>query len=417
MKFMENTGDKPFFAYIPTNAPHGPFFVDEKYSEPYIELEGSKIVNANFYGMLVNIDENFGRLEKFLKDRKLMKNTIVIFMTDNGSGGGVSQDGKLGHNNGLRGKKGDKTEGGHRVPFFIRWPDGKIKGGKDINELSAHVDMLPTLAGLCNLTLPERLELDGEDFSPLLLQEEDKLEDRTMFVHNRQDWRPPMDVNQTCIMTNRWRLVNGTELFEIEKDRHQDNNLAQRYPEVVGKLLNDNEKFLKRARANPEYNEFPVFVIGNEKQEEVKLTIQHAIGEGDGIWKAQHVASGLKNKNNTHALQVEQDGIYLISCRRWPKECPGPVQGIPEKNPKNMYTYHSIKPDKVRIQIANQILEKSIRPEDEDVSFEVKLEKGKTFLITDFIKGKDKYGVYYTYISYAGKKNNSHHEKSLGFHH
>ena len=169
MKFMKNTTDQPFFAYIPTNAPHSPFIVDEKYAAPYLELAGKKIVGAEFYGMLANIDENFGKLEAFLKKEGLFENTILIFMTDNGSGGGMSKDGKLGHNHGFRGSKGHTTEGGHRVPFFIRWPAGQIQGGKDIPDLAAHVDLLPTMSGLCKLTLPNDLDLDGIDFSPLLL--------------------------------------------------------------------------------------------------------------------------------------------------------------------------------------------------------------------------------------------------------
>lgn len=132
MKFIDDTKDKPFFIYLPTNAPHGPLIVDKKYSDPYKDLVGKKITSAEFYGMITNLDENFGKLDRFLKDKALADNTILIFMTDNGSGSGVSRDLKLGYNKGFRGKKGYKTEGGHRIPFFIRWPNAKIEGGKDI---------------------------------------------------------------------------------------------------------------------------------------------------------------------------------------------------------------------------------------------------------------------------------------------
>ncbi|MEM6963876.1 MAG: arylsulfatase [Bacteroidota bacterium] len=405
MKFIEDTGDEPFFAYIPTNAPHIPFIVAEEYAAPYQSLEGTEINNANFYGMLANIDENFGKLNDFLKEKKLADNTILIFMTDNGSGGGLSKDGKLGHDYGFRGSKGYLTEGGHRVPFFIRWKNGKVHGGKDINDLTAHIDLLPTLASLCQLTLPKDLALDGIDFSPLLLQnKKQSLPDRTVFVHFRQDWRPPHSEKQSCVMTEKWRLVNGNELYDIEEDRFQENNLATQFPEVVNKLLQENENFTQRAATEAAYQTFPVNVIGNKNQEEIKLTIQHAIGEDGGIWKAEHVAAGMKNKNNTHAIKVETAGTYVISCRRWPKECSGPVLGVPQENPKNgIYDYQSISPDKVRIQIANQIIEKEIAPEAESVDFEVQLEKGKTFLVNDFMEGKDRYGIYYTYIKFLGE--------------
>lgn len=404
MKFIAANNDQPFFAYIPTNAPHSPFIVDESYAAPYQHLVGDEIVGAEFYGMLANFDENFGKLTQFLEAKGLADNTILIYMTDNGSGGGMSKDGKLGHNHGFRGSKGHKTEGGHRVPFFIRWPDGNIQGGRDLDELTAHIDMLPTLASLCKLKLPEKLEFDGIDFSPILLNEKEHLSPRTVFVHHRQDWRPPLDVDQTSIMTEKWRLVNGKELYDIEKDRHQDHELSKKYPEVVQQLLDENAEFVAKAKARKEYQEFPMHIIGSDIQKEVKLTIQHAIGEAAGIWKAEQVAAGMKNVNNTHAIKVEKEGYYQISCSRWPKECPGPVWGIPSLNPKGgMYTYRRISPEKVRIQIANQIIEKNIEEEDFSVDFRIYLERGKSFLINDFIEGGEKYGVYYTYIKYLGK--------------
>ncbi len=399
MKFIKDNKNQPFFVYLPTNAPHSPLYVNEKYAAPYNHLEGSQIPNAKYFGMVANIDENFGKLEKFLKENNLTDNTILIFMTDNGTIDGISKDGKIGYNMGLRGRKGDKIEGGHRVPFFIRWNDGKIKGGWDINQTTAHVDLMPTLANLCHITIPENTKLDGTDLSPLLLKKTKKLEDRTIFVHHRQDWRRPKDIDETCIIIDKWRLVNGSELYDIEKDRMQKHNLADQYPELVQKMLNNNTTFLKTTKNNREYNEFPLFIIGNSSQNEIKLTIQHAIGDDKPIWKSEQVAEGLKNKNNTHALKIEKKGRYKISCRRWPKECPGPVLGVPKDNPKNWFNYKPISPDKASIQIANQIFEKSIKPEDTEVVFEVHLEKGKTFLVNDFIENNEKYGVYYTYIS------------------
>lgn len=401
MTFMAETKTKPFFTYISTNAPHSPFIVDESYAAPYQHLVGNKIVNAEFYGMLANIDENFGKLEEFLNQQELADNTILIFMTDNGSGGGVSKDGLLGHNHGFRGSKGHYYEGGHRVPFFIRWKDGQISGGRDINDLTAHIDILPTLTSLCNLNPPENLQLDGVDFSDLLKNEKENLEPRTVFVHNSQDWRPPSDSERSCIMNEKWRLVNGTELYDIEEDRHQDNNLASSFPEVVNSMLEENSHFVAKAKQNWEYAEFPVNTIGNDNQKIIKLTIQHAIGESAGIWKSEHVSAGMKNVNNTHAIEVDKAGTYLISCRRWPLECPGSILGVPDENPKGgIYTYEPIAPDKVRIQIANQRIEKEIGPEDQTINFEVKLDKGKSFLINDFLEGDESYGVYYTYIEY-----------------
>ncbi|TYA74655.1 arylsulfatase [Seonamhaeicola marinus] len=402
MKFIDKNKEEPFFVYLPTNAPHDPLIVDEKYAAPYKHLEGDKIIDANLYGMIANIDENFGRFYKFLKKKELLDNTILIYMSDNGTRFGYSPDGKLGYNKGFEGIKGSKLEGGHVVPFFIRWPNGNIKGGKDINDLVAHVDLLPTLAAMCNLDMPEEKQLDGIDFSPVLNNINTKIPERSVFVHHRQDWRQPEPVWGTCIMKNQWRLINGKQLYDIVDDPKQKHDLSSEYPELVKELLLENSKFIAATKKNKVYHELPMQVVGNAAQNEIKLTIQHAIGEGGGIWKPEQVSAGMKNPNNTHALRIESTGTYLISCMRWPKECSGPILGVPKENPKDLYDYKRISPNKVRISIANQMIEKEIQPNQEAVTFEVNLQEGKTLLITDFIEGKKKYGVYYTYVKYLG---------------
>lgn len=399
MKFIRETDDQPFFVYLPTNAPHGPFIVAEKYAAPYRHLVGNKIVGAEFYGMITNIDENFGRLEVFLEETDLADNTILIFMTDNGSGGGRSNNDDLGFNQGFSGKKGSKLEGGHRVPFFIRWKDGHVEGGRDLADLSAHVDLLPTLAGLCGFKVPTQINLDGIDLSERLQGGGVNDAERTVFVHHNQDWRPPMDEDQTCIAKGPWRLVNGTDLYDIEQDRAQQNNLAKQHPEIVQQLLTQNLGFVANAKSQREYYEFPPSIIGNPQQLVTTLTIQHAIGDDAGFWKCEHVAAGLKSENNRHSIEVEKAGRYRIECRRWPRECPGPIHGIPAENPEDKFDYQRIAPETVQIQIANQVIEKSIGPDDHSVIFDVWLEEGKTLLSNDFIEDGKKFGVYYTYIS------------------
>ncbi|NIJ44897.1 arylsulfatase A-like enzyme [Wenyingzhuangia heitensis] len=399
-KFIKKNKKKPFFVYLPTNAPHDPLIVAEKYAAPYKNLEGKEIISANLYGMIANIDENFGKFQRFLEKEDLVDNTILIFMSDNGTRYGYSKNGKFGYNKGFRGIKGDKEEGGHRVPFFIRWPNGKIQGGKDLNELAEHVDLMPTLAAMCNLKIPENMKLDGRDFSTILSNPKASLKNKIAFVHNNQDWRPPSDVAKSCIMHGKWRLINGKELYDIEVDPKQKNNVIEQHPELSKQLLYNNKQFVAKAKQKRAYQELPFHVVGNKAQKEIKLTIQHAIGEDGGIWKPEQVAVGLKNKNNTHAIYVEKAGVYEISCARWPKECLGPIVGIPSENPKDLYNYKSITPDKVSISIANQKHEKKIQKTDEMVTFTLKLEPGKTLLTTDFIEGKEKYGVYYTYVKY-----------------
>lgn len=398
MKFIKDKKDEPFFIYLPTNAPHDPLYVDKKYSDPYEHLEGEEIYKAKYYGMLANIDENFGKLDDFLKNEGLADNTIVIYCSDNGSRYGVSPDYKLGWNKGFRGLKSHKLEGGHRVPFFIRWPNAKIDGGKDITTLSSAVDLIPTFAGLCGLDLPENFKGDGLDISKILRGDTKESPDRTLFVHHRQSPKPPKPIEESCIMKLNWRLLNGTELYDIESDPKQLNNIASEHPDVVSDLLKQNEVYIYKAVQRKEYKELAYKEVGSNQQKRTKLTVQHAIGEDGPIWKQEEVAAGVKKKNASHPISILKKGKYRISCRRWPEENSGPIKGIPKINPKKLFDYKKIKPQKARITLFGKTLEKDISIEDEEIVFELELDRGKTLMDAHFIEGAESYGVYYIYM-------------------
>ena len=202
MQFIEQNKDRPFFAYMPTNAAHGPFLVAEKYSQPYKDM-GIPSPRAEFYGMITNIDENLGRLEKKLAELDLTDNTIFIFTTDNGTAAGAQRGG---FNAGMRGQKGSEYEGGHRVPFFIRWPKGNIGGGRDVKHVTAHIDVLPTLAELCGVKLPQAAKVDGKSLVPLLKDSEANWPERTLAVHS-QRLEFPKKWRKAAVMTDRWRFV------------------------------------------------------------------------------------------------------------------------------------------------------------------------------------------------------------------
>jgi len=134
----QRTRDKPFFAYLVTNAPHGPYHVADNYKKPYKGKCPDK--SAAFFGMIANIDENMGVLMQKLDEWKLADDTLLIYMTDNGTAAGT-------YNFKMKGRKGSPHEGGSRVPLFMRLP-GKIKPGVDVDRLTRHVDIFPTLAEL-----------------------------------------------------------------------------------------------------------------------------------------------------------------------------------------------------------------------------------------------------------------------------
>ncbi len=226
----QRQGKEPFFAYIATNAPHGPFVCPPKYSKPYLE-QGLKQDQAAYYGMIANIDENFGKLMKQLADWKLDSNTLVIFMTDNGHP--LAQL----YNAGMHGTKGTAYEGGTHVPCFWRWT-GVLKPC-DIDKLTAHIDYFPTFAALAGATIPQGLKLDGRSLVPLLENSDAEWPDRYLFV-NVARWprgkAEEFKYAKCAVRSNRWRLVNNTELYDIEHDPNETKNVINEHSDIAAAM-------------------------------------------------------------------------------------------------------------------------------------------------------------------------------------
>ena len=236
MRFIGNGDERPFFCCITTNAPHSPYNVPDKYRLMY---EGKVIPErARFYGMITNIDENFARLRTFLSDARIADNTLLIFMTDNGSSCSMSYDrgGRLieGYNGGLRGMKNSEYDGGHRTPCFILWERGGISGGRDVTQPTANVDIMPTLLDVAGVSAGEHT-FDGISLMQVLTNPDAKLPER-MIVTDSQRLTNPIKWRKSCVIYGKWRLVNRDELYDIEADRAQENDISAEYPDLVDKL-------------------------------------------------------------------------------------------------------------------------------------------------------------------------------------
>jgi len=262
---------EPFFAYIATNAPHGPFIAPENNAKRFTDLGFGK-EQAGFYGMVENIDENMGRLLAKLDEWKLTENTLLIFMSDNGmTGGGSGSQGKdlaPGHpffNAGQKGLKGSNDEGGVRVPFFVRWP-GKVKPGQDIDRIAAHIDILPTLAAVTGAALPPD-QVEGRSLLPLMEGHADGWADRFIFSHTCR-WPTGAEPDQFKdanfgIRNQRYRYVGptgggardrkadahaGASLYDMQTDPGQKTNVIDQHPEVAAKMRAAYEQYWKEAR-------------------------------------------------------------------------------------------------------------------------------------------------------------------------
>ncbi|MCG6186320.1 arylsulfatase [Maribellus maritimus] len=310
IKYIKNNRNKPFFCYISTNVPHAPLRVDEEYVKPYKNLVSDRL--AHYYGMVTKLDEDLGNLLTTLKEWDLEKNTILIFMTDNGPCpwfGGIVIDFetgfvKEGYSAGMRGGKIWGYENAHRVPFFIRWPGAKIGGGKEINALSAHIDLMPTLIDLCDLKKPENLKHDGRSLVPLLNEEVKEWPERTLFIHNQRVEYPVKD-KEYQVLTEKWRLVKREkdELYDIKSDPRERNDVAAQNPDIVKDLYGRYEKWWEDISVD--FDTYAEIAIGTEHENPVTLNAHDAhTRDGKKIW----------------VVNVARDGKYEIKLNHWPAE-------------------------------------------------------------------------------------------------
>ncbi|MGB2821507.1 MAG: arylsulfatase [Phycisphaerae bacterium] len=386
MKFIDESvkRSKPFFCYLTTNAPHGPFNVPAKYSEMY---QGKPDVpSANFYGMITNIDENMGRLMKRLDDLGIAEGTILIFMTDNGTAGGFR--GGKGFNAGMRGTKGSEYDGGHRVPCFIRWPGGGIEAGVDIGRITAHIDLMPTLAALCGIARPKGVKLDGDSLAPLLRANDANWPDRVL-ITDSQRLEDPVKWRKSAVMTDRWRLVNGKELYDMKADPGQKTSVAEANPKVVEQLRAEYEKWW--ASVSERFAGYCETIIGSERENPVRLTAHDWHGGGaNRTWNQGHIRGG-PLANGFWAVDVARAGTYELELRRWPKEADKPIR-------ERLFDV-----TEARLRIANVDQTQPVAADAKTATFRVKIEAGKTKLETWFLNGKGKScGAFYVYAKYVG---------------
>lgn len=378
---------KPFFTYISTNAPHGPYHCPDKYWKPYLEkLEGDgprEQTEAIFYGMIANIDENVGALRAWLTAEGLAEDTLFIFMTDNGTARGSRI-----HNAGMKGGKASAYEGGHRVPFFMHWPKGGLTGGKDVEQLTAHVDILPTLVELCGLSeIEEDYHLDGKSLVPLLKGEKE-WPDRTL-VTDSQRVRDPIKWRRSSTMTERWRLINGEELYDIEADPGQKKNVAKENPEVVARLRADYESWWESLQ--PAFKKVARIQIGNPAENPVLLTSHDWLTEGSSVpWNHSLIRGGPLDKG-WWALQVAEAGTYRMALRRWPsstgaklRDGLAPAAPVPGLVSFRETPGKALPIVKARLKVGDFTGEQAVSAKDEEVVFEVELPKGKCELETIF---------------------------------
>ena len=247
---------KPFFIYIPLNAPHTPIV-------PNKEFQGTSGINP-YADFVKQVDHDVGRLLASLEKQGLTENTLVVFTSDNGCSpaANISELQKAGHEPSYvyRGHKADLYEGGHRVPFVIRWP-AKVKPGVS-PALVGQIDFLATFADIAGAAIPATMGEDSVSFLPVLRG--DKLEVRQGIVSQ--------SINGSfAIRDGSWKLLlsagsggwssprpgaeeaglPSVQLFDLSKDPGERKNLQAEFPERVAAMKTELEKIVVRGRSTP----------------------------------------------------------------------------------------------------------------------------------------------------------------------
>ena len=405
LKFIQRHRDRPFLCFITTNAPHSPYIVDDAYSQLYLgQVETQD--RAHFYGMITCIDENLGVLRRRLEEWGLAENTILIFMTDNGTSGGATLDEQGfvsgGYNAGMRGIKGSEYEGGHRVPFFIHWPAGELTRGRDVTQLTANVDVMPTLLELCGIDASAR-EFDGISLVPLLYGQEVGWPHRIV-VTDSQRVAHPIKWRKSATMTGHWRLINGVELYDILADPGQRVDVAAQHPEVVAELRGGYEEWW--AKVSQQFEGTIPIPVGQTESEPVGLNAHD--WRNDPVvcaWNQCQVRAGLEC-NGYWEIDVAVAGFYRFELRRWPEEEDRAIiAGIPGE----LVRYYDLRdaygggraiPIVVAgIQIGDFEATQPVMPSDKGIAFTVHLEAGETRLQTFFTDSEgNTIGAYYVYV-------------------
>jgi len=379
---------EPFFCYLPTNAAHVPLWVPERYWKPYEGKVSDRV--AHFYGLIGTIDENMDRLLKMLEETGLAENTILIFMSDNGTAQGEKV-----FNAGMRGKKRSLYEGGHRVPFFIRWPAGGFGRPRDINETVETQDVLPTLISLCGLKAPKGAVFDGVSFAGLLRGTEKRLPDRMLVVQYGGEL---VKYLQSAVLWDKWRLVNGEELYDLRSDPGQQRDIAARHPEIVAKMRAHYDEWWDRLM--PAGQAYQPITIGSDQENPVRLSA----ADWNGVYcdnPACYRAGAAKN--GPWSILVARPGRYRFSLRRWPRES---GLKLTDPAPPLEGAYGTLRAGKAlpiaraAIQIGDYQATAEAPPQATEVTFETVLKAGSTTLRTWFYdrNGKELCGAYYVSV-------------------
>ena len=321
IEFIEKNKNNPFFCYLSFNAPHNPLQVPDEYYQIYKNIDPTEGIDPNLipnekineqtkentrkvYAMVTNIDDNLKKLFAKVEELGIKENTIVIFMTDNGPQ----------HARYVAGMKGRKTSvynGGIRVPFYFRYPN-EFSGDKEVDQMTAHIDLLPTLSKLCGTRIPEDRKIDGRNFIPSI---EGKIQpERSFFSYWTRKY--PELFNNIALQRGQFKLVGKTDydseienfqLYDTNKDPFEKNNLIAQKKSIGLSLKEEmHQTFLELVNSENLKNP-PRIILGSDFENPVYLNRNDAGGQR-AVWNQEQAYSFWK-------VDINKEGLYDLKFK------------------------------------------------------------------------------------------------------
>lgn len=279
--FITTHKENPFLVYIPFNTPHSPMQVPDTFWESFEKKElamkarpGDKedeTFTKAALAMTENLDWNVGRVVQKLEELELEANTIVIYFTDNGPNG-------FRWNGAMKGKKGSTDEGGVRSPLLVKWPN-QIKKNTEINQISATIDLLPTLSELAGIEYVTDKRLDGISLKNALLNAESVQNGRIIYNY----WR-----GKFSLRNQQFRLDNDNNLYDMTQDRGHSNDVSAQFPTVKTALLSAKENYLNTVVAELPEVDNRTFPLGHPNEKSTQIPARDGVGHGNIVRSNRH---------------------------------------------------------------------------------------------------------------------------------
>lgn len=290
------------------------------------------------------------------------------------------------------------------MPLFIRWPNGEVTGGKDIDRLAANYDLLPTFVELLGLDFNAVKPLDGKSLAPLIQEEDPEWPNRILYIDTQRE-QNLIKYKKYTVMDDNWRLVDGDKLFNITNDLGQENDVIKDHPEVAARLAEGYERWWQSFIDEGVDEKYAYIKVGTLFENPSKLSTHDLIiGRYKSIWHQNGMIEATQS-GGSWKIEFVEGGDYTITLRRFPRESGLAINATFPAQEKaielDKTAPASVKNDFVEASMYVAGITKSakIKEGQEEVTFEVKIPEGKFDLETELIdKDKRVHPAYYVYI-------------------